>query len=356
MQWNSLWYLTSASICAWTLLTLLASRQGDRSANRMMALFLLALLVPCLDAFGHSQSIQVPFWLAIFRQYLTLVFGPALYWLVRRILLKPQWQPIILLHFLPFGIATMYSHFGGYIPVQLYLQALLCHVAIYTTASCWLLIQNRNRLTRLIGEFRFSSYYWLLFLSAVWFLLMVLDLSIWLKMLNRGWVDQQLINIISTSFAVAANLVSLASLYLPSLFFNVPNVAKSTDIEAPAKQLSTDAANELEAQLARVMNRQQPHLNEEVSLATLAETLGISSHQLSELLNGHLGTNFYDYLNHWRFEHAVALLVHPNKNLAVTDIAYQSGFNNRTSFYKVFKQKTGTTPTQYKRQLTTKTT
>lgn len=351
MQWISLWYLTSASICAWTLLTLFASRQGERSANRVMALFLLALLVPCLDAFSHSQSIQLPVWLAMFRQYLTLIFGPALYWLVCRIVLKPQQQSIIFLHFLPFTIATTYSHFGGYIPTQLYLQGLFCHVTIYAAASCWLLVKHKKRLMRLVGEFRFSSYYWFLCLSVIWFLLMVLDLSIWLTMLNRGGVDPQLINVISTSFAVAANLMSLASLYLPSLFFNAPNMAKSSRHESTPNQLSRDAANELEAQLAQLMDDQQPYLNEDISLASLAESLGISGHQLSELLNSHLRTSFYDYLNHWRFEHAVALLTHPQKNIAVTDIAYQSGFNNRTSFYKVFKQKTGTTPTQYKRAM-----
>jgi len=37
--------------------------------------------------------------------------------------------------------------------------------------------------------------------------------------------------------------------------------------------------------------------------------------------------------------------------LTISDIAYRSGFNNRNSFYKVFKDKTGITPSQYKKSL-----
>jgi AraC-like DNA-binding protein len=38
-------------------------------------------------------------------------------------------------------------------------------------------------------------------------------------------------------------------------------------------------------------------------------------------------------------------------NFSVTDITYRAGFNNRNSFYRVFKEKNGLTPSQYKAAL-----
>lgn len=70
----------------------------------------------------------------------------------------------------------------------------------------------------------------------------------------------------------------------------------------------------------------------------------------SELLNVHLHTNFYDWMNSYRFNAALLLLQDQTVNYSVTDIAFQAGFNNRNSFYRVFKSNLGITPAQYRKQ------
>jgi transcriptional regulator GlxA family with amidase domain len=88
-----------------------------------------------------------------------------------------------------------------------------------------------------------------------------------------------------------------------------------------------------------------------MSLARLAALLDVTGHQLSELLNLHLGRSFYDYLNELRYREALQMLERPDpaQTLTVADIAYRAGFNNRNSFHKVFKDKTGLTPAQYRK-------
>ena len=114
-------------------------------------------------------------------------------------------------------------------------------------------------------------------------------------------------------------------------------------------ELSADAARQLDEQLQELVKNHKPHLDEDISLPKLASLLGVTSHQLSELLNIHKSTSFYDFLNDLRYHEALHYLAAGESELTIADIAYRSGFNNRNSFYKVFKEKTGQTPSQYKK-------
>ena len=79
----------------------------------------------------------------------------------------------------------------------------------------------------------------------------------------------------------------------------------------------------------------------------LADELQISKHAISQVINENFGMGFYEYINHLRLEHALAIMQIPDNPYQVSEIAYLSGFNNKVSFYKMFKAKLGTTPTSY---------
>lgn len=85
-----------------------------------------------------------------------------------------------------------------------------------------------------------------------------------------------------------------------------------------------------------------------LNLPSLADKVGISTHELSFVLNRGFGKNFYQYINELRVAEAKRLLVHPdfhNKDMA--GIAIYAGFNSRTTFYAAFKKITGMTPKAY---------
>lgn len=60
--------------------------------------------------------------------------------------------------------------------------------------------------------------------------------------------------------------------------------------------------------------------------------------------------NFYAYLNSWRLKEALTLLKQQNLALPIIDIAYRAGFNNRNTFYRVFREHTGLTPSAYRKR------
>jgi len=189
------------------------------------------------------------------------------------------------------------------------------------------------------------------------------DLSIFAMYLSGMMPSYLLLSSIACIIGIYICCVALFSLYQPQLF--TKRVPELDEDEAPENgglgsqnsegpqlrnvELSPDLATELGENLDRLVIAQDLHLEEDMSLPKLAALLGISRSQLSELLNVHRDTSFYDFMNSLRHNEAIRLLHAGGDALSVSDIAYRSGFNNRSSFYRVFKSKTGQTPGEYRR-------
>jgi AraC-like DNA-binding protein len=100
--------------------------------------------------------------------------------------------------------------------------------------------------------------------------------------------------------------------------------------------------------LNRLMAAERFYLEGDLSLKSLAERVNIRPHHLSQIINEKLQKNFYDYINEQRVEYAKqALLKEPER--PITDIAFESGYNSKNSFYNSFKRHTGMIPSEYRR-------
>jgi putative ABC transport system permease protein len=96
------------------------------------------------------------------------------------------------------------------------------------------------------------------------------------------------------------------------------------------------------------------HLYEdaELTLTTLALKLGVHPHELSRIINLGLDKNFNDFINECRVREIARKMRDPAYDrLTLLGIAYESGFNSKTTFNRVFKQMTGQTPVDYKNSL-----
>ena len=77
--------------------------------------------------------------------------------------------------------------------------------------------------------------------------------------------------------------------------------------------------------------------------------LNIPRHYLTQVINGLLGKNFYTFINEYRLKEVKKLLVDEDYlKYTLTSIAYEAGFNSKSSFNSVFKNSTGMTPSQFK--------
>jgi len=118
--------------------------------------------------------------------------------------------------------------------------------------------------------------------------------------------------------------------------------------ELKRKLISDEELVRIKVQLEELMNSQKPYLESELNLIKLSELLSISTHHLSYVINTGFQKNFFQYVNEYRIEHAKKLLKN-NTKLSILGIAYESGFNSKTSFNTTFKKFTDQTPSEFKK-------
>ncbi len=104
-------------------------------------------------------------------------------------------------------------------------------------------------------------------------------------------------------------------------------------------------------QLDQIMQSREEYLESGLTLPKLAEAVGCSVNILSQVINSGFGTNFFDYVNRYRIEHARKLLESSgSQSNAILTIAFNVGFNSNSAFYSAFKRHVGMTPAQYRRR------
>ncbi len=112
--------------------------------------------------------------------------------------------------------------------------------------------------------------------------------------------------------------------------------------------LKAENAASLHQQLLSLMTTEKPYLEPKLSLAQLAERLDILPNHLSQIINQYEGKNFYDFVNGYRVEEFISLVKKDtDRNFNLLGLAYEAGFNSKSSFNQVFKKFTSKTPSQF---------
>ena len=125
-------------------------------------------------------------------------------------------------------------------------------------------------------------------------------------------------------------------------------VAESaTRARDPAPPADMPAYERLMALMSEGIYRQ-----EGLTVASLAEKVGVPEHQLRRLINRELGfRNFSAFLNERRIADAKAALSSPdNARKQVLQIALDLGYGSIAPFNRAFKNATGKTPTEFRRE------
>ncbi len=104
----------------------------------------------------------------------------------------------------------------------------------------------------------------------------------------------------------------------------------------------------LKARLELLMDTGKPYLNAELSLPVLAGQMHLSVHELSYVINEAYQENFFSFVNRYRIDQAKRLLLSDAfDKLNVLGVAYESGFNSKTTFNTAFKKSTGMAPSAF---------
>lgn len=97
--------------------------------------------------------------------------------------------------------------------------------------------------------------------------------------------------------------------------------------------------------------KEQPYLNQDLTLSKVATHLKIPSNHLSQVINDSLGKGFNEFVNGYRIELAKKYMELPENNrFTIAAIANEVGFRSKSSFNAAFKNKCGMTPSEFKNQ------
>ncbi len=114
------------------------------------------------------------------------------------------------------------------------------------------------------------------------------------------------------------------------------------------KGLNQEQLSKIATKIERLMENEKLYLNSNLKVSDLARTAKTPSYLVSQAISFHLNTNYFQWISQYRIEEAKRRLLNdPNKN--IMEVAYESGFNSKSSFNTSFKKIVGQTPSEYRR-------
>ncbi|WP_049827438.1 AraC family transcriptional regulator [Paenibacillus maysiensis] len=127
------------------------------------------------------------------------------------------------------------------------------------------------------------------------------------------------------------------NLYLSLILIELTNILEKNNLQS----IDKDVNQEVLSMLAYI----DRHYNS-VSLDDLSKTFGYNKSYLSLKLKRETGSSFKDLLNRKKINVAKELL--KETNMSVEEIALSVGYNESSSFFKLFKKYTHMTPSEYR--------
>lgn len=180
-------------------------------------------------------------------------------------------------------------------------------------------------------------------------------------------IAHHIFHFFSIDFCINGLFLSLAAFIILIGYFGFKqkdifiSFSSEADLEIPAEPEIKYAATKMEGTelnqccntVSHFMKTNRPYLDSDLTLPKLADELKVSTHHLSQVINEVHGKNFFNFINLYRVEEVKRKIQDPKyKDYSLLGIAYESGFNSKSAFNRVFKNITGTTPSNYRDSLT----
>ncbi|MCF6440747.1 helix-turn-helix domain-containing protein [Pseudoalteromonas luteoviolacea] len=328
-------YLVSSLItvfCAGMMLKF--ERRFNKGMHFLTLANLTLMLIPLISYIQIKLHVQSPLISQIANNCILLFCG--LCYLFYRFKSKPNLS-VVFLHCAPFFIFLVVKVAGFHAQTELMYIIYFGLMFSYLTA-----IWHSHRDTEadtLQGDKRLLA--WIIFV-------VILNGGVAISFLSGALFTYPLWLTLNISICIYLLIFSFKAVY------HIKHVQQTHEIEHPSAkkqlQLSPSIAQSCIDELKQLLEEEQVFLDNQLTLAQLADQLGLTQHQTSELLNEHMNKSFYTLLNEHRIHFACELLKKSTTRNNITQIALDSGFNNKSSFYTEFKKQLGTTPSKWRAQ------
>ena len=300
------------------------------------------------------------------------LFGPLLYLYVSSLAIENfKLEKKHLLHLIPFLLVCIHRSFTDPVSItaapslgqnsaffynQIYYFIILVSLFIYWIFSIRIILNHRKKI-----PYYFSNYTkritlsWLIFVVLLFLVLFLVDMSFTSLSRFMGVRFFRFFSL-STNLTIFTFVVMFFSINQSTIYDFRETEAEEEEDESVAKYkrsaLDEKRIEEINKKVWDYLKAKKPYLNPEFSFQMMVDDLGISRQYLSQVINAGQKKNFYKLINEFRVEEVKEKLADKKyEKYTVLGIAFECGFNSKTSFNRIFKEETGLTPTAYKNSL-----
>ncbi len=354
---------------------LLFTKKGKSTADIILGIWLL--IIGChiwlFSGFVTKSIYSYPNLLGLVL-IMPFLHGPLLFYYIVA-LTKPHAlnKKIILLHLaIPLIVILLYSPFlliEGNEKVKVFenqgqgyeISMSLVNILLTLSGIAYLVLNFKllnDHKKRVLTEFSYQesiNLNWLRILiymmTAIWICIIVIGSDEWIFTLSSiyvvvlGYFGIKQVGIFANNIAVE-NEVEII-LNTESNFVGVAEPREEKKKYAKSG-LTEESAIDLHEKLKSIMHEKKLFKKAELTLVELALKLYVHPNYLSQVINDKECVNFYDYINGLRVEEFKQMVAFPeNQKYTIISLAYECGFNSKSSFNRIFKKHTNLSPTEF---------
>jgi AraC-like DNA-binding protein len=298
------------------------------------------------------------------------LFGPVLLFYIRSVIIKRfKFRFKDLFHLIPLIISlitvsdyifhkSLYNSFYHFYNLQTGIFKIGLNVwefssPVYLVYAIVILIKHKRNTKNYFSNIERRELNWLFLLTIGFTVFIYITYSLWIftDFLPLS-LSLKLLTIVLTGYVLILGIYGYRQ---ESIFLEMAsksNEENQTDSKRKSYQKTflDPAERELINQkLIDIMQQEKPYLESEITISDLASRLGIAVNKLSRVINEDYNHNFFDFINTYRVKEVKHLLTSSKTNDSkIESIAYDCGFNSKSSFYSIFKKHTHLTPTEFK--------
>lgn len=349
---------------------LIATKKPTTTANRVMAAWLFMICIEMIFALLNSKVIEMYSF-----PFITFTYGPLLY-LYISFMTTPgrKFNPVELIHFVPFVVFFTVSVVfrseplvrdlrGFFEPDKLMPLRMVYSVSFFlsiTTYSILSFIKIKKHQSNLMDLTSFTSQRitlnWLKVLAISFYVVYIIVFILGGLKILGNYIPFDPYFVVFAFIALFSMVYSFYGIKQPVIFGEVLHNERNGEKKEAEKYsrsgLKDEQAEEYLTILLDYMESEKPYLDGNLTIHDLSLKTGISRHHITQVLNEIYGKNFFTFINEYRTREVIERFSDSRyDHYTILAIAFDSGFNSKSTFNSFFKSQTGQTPSKYRENL-----
>jgi AraC-like DNA-binding protein len=348
---------------------LIATRKPRNMANQVLAAWFFLICIEMVIVLVNSTLVEL-----YSIKVLPFTYGPLMFLYAKLMTTEhPKFNYRYLWHFAPFAVFFIVSMIflnkpvmegsKGFLVVDRFISLRIIYgasffisITAYSIATFLVIHRHQENLKSLVSysSAKFTLQ-WLIGLSVTFYISYVLVFIVGLIDILINFMPFDPYELSFIGLTIFAFLYGFFGFNQPSIFEEIAphkGIVPDENMEENGKYARSGLKKKDIAQIRQAvlqyMDEKKPYLDRELTINDVAADLIIPRHFITEVINQHMGKNFYYLINEYRVEEVKRRLTDPKyKHFTILAIAYDAGFNSKSAFNTIFKDMTGMTPSQY---------